>query len=223
MKKITLAILMLLGTFSMASAELGVNVGVSGQLGVFQATATETEGSTTASSRETTGKESAVAAYGYMSIFLEKTLGRVAIGVDYVPGSLETETYDRTRGDLLAETSGASSTVTQKVQVDFDNLMTGYVNLMVTDNFYLSAGLMNVDVTTNETLGTGSTYGNTSLTGSTYGFGYHHAFDNGMFMRASAGIIQFDGKTLQSANGENAIILDELNGANGKLSIGKSF
>ena len=224
MKKITLAILMLLGTFSMASAELGVNIGVSGQLGVFQATATETEGSTTAASRETTGKESAVAAYGFNSIFLEKTIGsKVAIGVDYVLGSLETDTYYRTRDDLLGSSDGAASNVTQKVQVDFDNLMTGYINLNLTDNFYLSAGLMNVDVTTNETLGTGSTYGNTSLTGSSYGFGYHHSFDNGMFVRAAANILQFDGKTLQAANGENAIILDELNGANGKLSIGKSF
>ncbi|MDA7573016.1 hypothetical protein N8745_02000 [Candidatus Pelagibacter sp.] len=225
MKKITLAILMLLGTFSMASAELGVNIGVSGQMGVFQATATEkTDLEIAAASRETQRSESAVAAYGFNSIFLEKTIGsKLAIGVDYVLGSLETDTYDRTRPDLLSKTDGAASNVTQKIQVDFDNLITGYVNLNLSDNFYLSAGLMSVDVTTNETLGTGSTYGNTSLTGSSYGFGYHHSFDNGMFVRAAANILQFDGKTLTSSTGDNQIVVDELNGANGKLSIGKSF
>ena len=104
MKKITLAILMLLGTFSMASAELGVNIGVSGQLGVFQASATEkADLELAAASRETSRSESAVAAYGFNSVFLEKTLGRVAVGVDYVLGSLESETYDRTRADLLAK------------------------------------------------------------------------------------------------------------------------
>ena len=45
MKKITLAILMILSSFSIASAELGINVGVSAQIGKMDASATE--GSTT--------------------------------------------------------------------------------------------------------------------------------------------------------------------------------
>ena len=42
MKKITLALVMLSASFSMASAELGVNVGISGQIGAFEATSFKT-------------------------------------------------------------------------------------------------------------------------------------------------------------------------------------
>tara|TARA_B100000767_G_C19666273_1_gene493250 strand:- start:124 stop:798 length:675 start_codon:yes stop_codon:yes gene_type:complete len=224
MKKITIALVMLLGSFSMASAELGVNLGVSGQIGVFEATAVEHEGSTTAADRERSGKDDVMGAFGYGSIFIEKTLGRIAIGVDYVPDGLESDTSSTTRPDITTLAAGGTSAdVINKVQVAFEDLTTFYVNVMVSENFYLTAGAVSVDVKTKESLGTGSTYGDTDLSGSVFGFGYHHAFDNGMFVRTSASVIEFDGTTMESANKENMIVLDQLNGASGKISIGKTF
>ena len=223
MKKITIALVMLLGSFSMASAELGVNLGVSGQIGVFEATAVEHEGSTTAASRERSGKDDAMAAFGYGSLFIEKTLGRFAIGVDYVMDGLESDTTSTTRPDVTTKAAGASTNVINKVQVAFEDLTTLYVNVMITDNFYVTAGAVSVDVETKESLGTGSSYGNTDLSGSVFGFGYHHAFDNGMFVRTAASVIEFDGTSLESVNKENMIVLDQLNGASGKISIGKTF
>ena len=223
MKKITIALVMLLGSFSMASAELGVNLGVSGQIGVFEATAREHEGSTTAASRERSGKDDAMAAFGYGSLFIEKTLGRFAIGVDYVMDGLESDTTSTTRPDVTTKAAGASTNVINKVQVAFEDLTTLYVNVMITDNFYVTAGAVSVDVETKESLGTGSSYGNTDLSGSVFGFGYHHAFDNGMFVRTAASVIEFDGTSLESVNKENMIVLDQLNGASGKISIGKTF
>ena len=223
MKKITIALVMLLGSFSMASAELGVNLGVSGQIGVFEATAVEHEGSTTAASRERSGKDDVMGAFGYGSIFIEKTLGRFAIGVDYVPDGLESDTSSTTRPDVTSKAAGASTDVINKVQVAFEDITTIYANVMVTDNFYLTAGMINVQIKTKESLGTGSTYGDTDLDGSVLGFGYHYAMDNGMFVRAAANVIEFDGTTMESANKENMIVLDQLNGASGKISIGKTF
>ena len=223
MKKITIALVMLLGSFSMASAELGVNLGVSGQIGVFEATAVEHEGSTTAASRERSGKDDVMGAFGYGSIFIEKTLGRFAIGVDYVPDGLESDTSSTTRPDVTTKAAGASTDVINKVQVAFEDITTIYANVMVTDNFYLTAGMINVQIKTKESLGTGSTYGDTDLDGSVLGFGYHYAMDNGMFVRAAANVIEFDGTTMESANKENMIVLDQLNGASGKISIGKTF
>ena len=120
MKKITIALVMLLGSFSMASAELGVNLGVSGQIGVFEATAVEHEGSTTAASRERSGKDDVMGAFGYGSIFIEKSLGRFAVGVDFVPDGLESDTSSTTRPDLLSKTDGAATSVINKVQVAFE-------------------------------------------------------------------------------------------------------
>ena len=224
MKKITIALVMLLGSFSMASAELGVNLGVSGQIGVFEATAVEHEGSTTAASRERSGKDDVMGAFGYGSIFIEKSLGRFAVGVDFVPDGLESDTSSTTRPDITTLAAGGTSAdVINKVQVAFEDLTTFYVNVMVTDNFYLTAGAVSVDVKTKESLGTGSSYGDTDLDGSVLGFGYHYAMDNGMFWRAAANVIEFDGTTMESSNKENMIVLDQLNGASGKISIGKTF
>ena len=47
MKKLLISVLMVLGTFSMASAELGIKVGVSAELGELSGSATETNTSTT--------------------------------------------------------------------------------------------------------------------------------------------------------------------------------
>jgi len=226
MKKITIAILMLFGTFSMASAELGVNVGISGQLGLFEATGHEN------ASGEVSREEEAAAVVGYGSVFIEKKLGSlpIAIGIDYVPVSLESETADELRTDRVSD--DADDAVTQKIQVDFKDLTTLYVAVNIGENFYIKAGTVEVDVITNEKLGTGAVYGNTSLDGTMYGAGYHKSFDNGMFVRAETNVMEFDGTKLTSsvvgeqgvgAKTANQIILDDLNGVSAKFSIGKSF
>jgi hypothetical protein len=226
MKKITIAILMLLGTFSMASAELGVNVGVSGQFGYFEATGHENE------SGEISEEGNAAAVVGYASFFIEKKLGSlpVSIGIDYVPSALESETAQELRLDRVSDSS--DDAVTQKIQVDFEDLTTFYIAVNINENLYVKAGVVDVDVITNESLGTGAVYGNTSLDGSVFGAGYHKSFDSGLFVRAEANVMEFDGtKLTSSVTGEsgvvtksaNIITLDDLNGASAKFSIGKTF
>ena len=220
MKKIIIgALFMIFGSFSMASAELGVNVGVSGTMGVFEGSATETEGT------EVSQKDEGILAVGWGSLFIEKTLGdRIAIGIDYVPGSISSETDTDEVSDLKAKTAGARATGNQKIQVDFEDLTTLYISVNITDNFYVKAGAMEVDVITNEALHTGSTYGNTSLDGSVYGAGYHKSFDNGMFLRTEALVMEFDGATLTSTtNSDNKVTVNQLDGASAKISIGRSF
>jgi hypothetical protein len=164
-----------------------------------------------------------MAAFGYGSVFLEKDLGQyITVGVDYVPSALESETVDETRSDLLARADGAAGSVTQKVQVDFEDLTTFYVALNLNENFYLKAGIAQVDLITNETLGTGSTYGNASLDGTVLGAGYNKNFDNGMFVRAEGTYQEFDGVTI-NGSGDTSVTADEINGVSGKISIGKSF
>ena len=57
-----------------------------------------------------------------------------------------------------------------------------------------------------------------------YGAGYNYDFSNGVFLRAEANVMEMDGVSLTSTtNAANIIKLDHLNGASGKVSIGKSF
>ena len=218
MKKLILGISFMLASFSMVSAEIGVNLGVSGNLSVFHATGVETE----VSEKNT---EDATGVAGYSSIFIEKTLGdRFTIGYDYVPDALDSETAETVRNDLKAKADGASSAVTNTIKVAFEDLSTLYVALNITENFYVKAGMTSVDVITKESLATGSAYGNTSLDGTVYGVGYNNSFDNGMFFRVEGSIMEFDSAKLTSTtNSDNTIELKDLEGASGKVSIGKSF
>ena len=222
MKKIILAVSFILASFSMVSAEIGVNVGVSGNLAVFHATGVDKDTNTAGTSTEiSTDDETGVA--GYTSFFIEKTLGdRITIGYDYVSSSLESETSETVRMDKT--TTDTQSSKTNTVKVAFEDLSTLYVALNITENLYVKAGMATVDVITKESLATGSTYGNTSIDGSVMGVGYNNSFDNGMFFRVEGTIMDFDNAKLTSTtNGDNTIELNNLEGASGKLSIGKSF
>ena len=158
--------------------------------------------------------------FGYGSIFIELNANdKFAVGIDHVPQSLETETTEN-----VQKSSDSSATGTNKVQVDFENLTTVYALLYATENIYLKAGLMEVDVKTNETLATGGAYGNTSLDGFTVGLGYNHDMDNGAFVRFEAAYMDIDGATLQNTNDSNkSVKADGITGYSAAISIGKSF
>ena len=79
----------------------------------------------------------------------------------------------------------------------------------------------NDGVKTNESLETGSTYGDTSLDGTSVGIGYHKELDNTLFIRVDGQYMSFDGVTLSSL--DNTLNLKNLNGVTATLSVGKSF
>lgn len=216
MKKIALAIF----AFSIlilnnVSAEIGLNVGLSGNLAVFHATGQENENGEIAS-------EDATGVAGYGSIFVEKTLGdRFLIGIDYVPTALESETSETVVEDITDSLTSTSQT--NKVQVDFEDLTTFYLGFNVTENLYVKAGMVQVDVITNETLGTGSTYGNASLDGTMFGLGYNHSYGNGISTRIEGSYMDFDDASVTASNTDNKISLKGLEGASAKISLVKSF
>ena len=223
MKKLSLLVVSGLYLFaSTAFAEIGVNIGVSGTAGIFGATGQETHSGKTTSSITSSDQATEIAAIGYGSIFFEKELGMISIGVDYVPTPFESETVETAKQDDQTSnpTAAVKTVATNKVQVDLTDLMTLYASLMVTENAYIKAGYVTVDVETNENLGTGSSYGNTSLDGTTLGVGYHKDYDS-VFIRVEGNYTNFDGVTL-SAN-DNTIKLKNLDGVTGTISIGKSF
>ena len=127
MKKLTIAILMLFSSFSLASAEIGVNVGVSGQMGLFAASGTEFDKGThgTTSGANETVKDSDYLGVGYNSLFVEKTLGsRFLVGLEYVPSAIGTETSTSLRFKTSVPSTSAGTSHTQKVQVDFSDMTT---------------------------------------------------------------------------------------------------
>ena len=234
MKKLLIALVMLFGYVTSASAISGVNFGVSITAGQFEADgASENfKGAHVSSTSpgDVTKKasaegDSAEALFGYGSIFIEKTLGdRLAIGVDYVPMTLDSETTENVQYNDDNPAAGVGTAKTNTVQVDFTDLTTIYLTLKLNDNLYLKAGSVSVDVETNESLGTGGAYGNTSLDGHMLALGYNRDLDTGAFVRLEAHTMDLDGVTLTNANDSTkSISADGVSGYGAKIAIGKSF
>jgi hypothetical protein len=218
MKKITIAILMFFGTLSIASAEVGVNVGITGNMGVFSVDAEETMGAA-----DKNKGEKAIGAFTYASIFLEKELGEYfAFGIDYNPADMDSESTETNKkcADVGTETASCN----QIVKVSFSDMTTFYATVNVTENLYVKAGIGEVDVITKESLGTGGTYGDTSLDFNVFGAGYNKDLTNGLFVRAEGNYMDFDDVKLNSKTGETRFIkATGMHGASAKISIGKSF
>ena len=83
---------------------------------------------------------------------------------------------------------------------------------------------MQVDLITEENLGTGGAYGNDTLEGYTIGFGYNMDLADGMFVRAEVAHIEIDGTTLTNKNDTTkSVSADGINGLGAAISVGKSF
>ena len=234
MKKLLIALVVLFGYATSASAISGVNFGISITAGQFEADGAKEEfkgaHSSSASPGDvtinaTTEGDNAEALFGFGSVFIEKTLGdRLAIGIDFVPATLDTETAENARDVDVTPTGGIGSEVTNTVQVDFSDLTTIYLTLKLGENLYLKGGLVEVDVETNESLGTGGAYGNTSLDGSMVAIGYNRDLNSGAFLRLEAHSMSLDGVTLtNTVDSTKSITADGISGYGAKLSIGRSF
>jgi len=229
MKKIlTIATFLIAGSINFSYAEVGINAGFTLSSKLFEvdgASEKFTAGTTNVNSGTATPKqEDAEALIAYASLFLEKELGdKFAIGVDYVPYALESETKENIRYSTIGKSAS-----TNNVQVDFEDLLSLYAKVNLNENFYAKAGYSQVEAVTNESLGTGSSYGDVTLDGYTLGLGYNKDLSNDTFIRIEASYMEIDGATLNStvnsaANGTRSVTADGITGYGASLSIGKSF
>ena len=226
MRKILVTLILSLFTIGTASAEIGVNVGISGQLGLFAASATEKDtgshGTTTGD--DETNSDSDFIGLGYASIFIEKELGPLTIGVDYVPDALETETAEQTTTDKT--TSATAASVTNKVQVDFSDIRTLYARINLLSGSYFKIGHVSGTIETNETMGTssqsGSTVGDQDLDGTAYGFGYIWTAENGFQIRAEGMYGDYDTFSVVDTSGDTYTV-NKMESLTASLKVAKAF
>ena len=139
--------------------------------------------------------------------------------------SMDSETTENVQKDNTSAGSEANGTsVTNTVQVDFQDLTTVYITASSDNGAYVKFGFMTVDVKTNENLGTGGAYGDTSLDGVIFGVGYNRNLDNGTFLRLEANMMDLDGTTLtNTVDSDKSVKADGIEGYGARVSIGRSF
>ena len=234
MKKFLIATVVLLGSISLANAQT-FRVGISVMGALMEADGAKeifsgdhSSNTTSAKVTKTTAdeKENAEGAFALGSVFAEIQAGdQISFGVNYVPHSSDSEETENVQnfGDL-PEDDGNDNASTNKVKVSFEDLVTVYALANLNENVYLKAGYMQVDLITEENLGTGGAYGNDTLEGYTIALGYNMDLDDGMFVRAEAAYMEIDGTTLTNSNdATKSVSADGITGMGAAVSVGKSF
>jgi hypothetical protein len=229
MKKIILAILMTFGIFTIVSAEIGLKVGVSAQIGSMETSGKEVS---SAGTTETSKVEEAL--FGTAGFFIEKDLaflpgpfGRLSIGYDNIVHDLDLGTQSNTRVHESLGAGGAiRSTRNHTVEAAVTGFETLYATINITDWLYVKGGSVTVDLDTKFTGTETSSYAKGhSLDGTVLGFGVEKSSDNGMFFRLEYNDYSIDGKSVTN-NGTDSkftATLNDVSGSTGRISIGKAF
>ena len=228
MKKIVIALLVTFGLTTIVSAEIGVKVGVSAQIGEM-----ETSGKETSSDGTSDKSEVVNALFGTAGFFIEKDLaflpgpfGRLSVGFDNIVNDIGLGSQSNGRRISLGAAGASVLETNHTLDAKLTGFETVYATLNVTDWLYVKAGTVTVDVETKFTGSATSSYPtNHSLDGSVVGFGVEKSSDNGMFFRLEYNDYSIDGKSVVNAGADSKFTatLNDVSGSTGRISIGKAF
>ena len=212
------------------------NIGYSATYGGYEASGQENEG---AGSPQEINSATESAEIGYSSLFIELSfLDRVTVGASWMADAVETNMSSRTdslctnaavnnQGNPIPTCALVGNEGTSTVKAEFENLVTGYVELNIWNGLYAKYGIMEMDVNTKENLHTDSKYPNTTMDGDTWGIGWKGSFDNGVFIKTETMMQNWSDLKLNAVGAtdtdNNTSVEASLNGAVGTISIGKAF
>jgi hypothetical protein len=168
MKKTILVIMITMLTF-VGKSYAEMSYGVSLAFTTINADGTETEGGekTNGSVDNNVVIPSLFAEYAYSDT--------ISVGLDYIPLSADVSDKAKSRTDTETSVTGTETTTstsrTQSAQAELSNHVTLYSHYMITDAAYVKAGVAFVQLKTDDSLGTGSKYGNEDIYGGVIGLG----------------------------------------------------
>ena len=207
-------------TSSNANMLEGLGIGFSvGQAGYYAVGEEKTDNRKTG---EDFAKGSGAFGDDWGSVFIEYTplSGPVTIGIDYHLADIVTP--ENTNAQWTSDSSKVA--LTNKVKATFGDHTTLYALVPIWGALYAKAGVIHVEITTNETLGTGGEYGNDDTTGLTAGLGFNWEVQDGFSVRAEAMYAEYsDVEMTNSKNTTTSIVVTDMMGAHGRVSIVKTF
>ena len=207
-----------------------VAIGAALQYGGYSASGQENEGGGITREGYNTEKHKRNEAMevGYSSVFLEVSMrDRLTLGVEYMGESVETDTESRTDSAAPGSVITEADTGTSSVRVEFSDMVTAYAELRLIGGMYAKIATMSIDVETKENLHTSSSYGNMTLDGMGYGFGWINSWDNGVFLKTDMMIHDWDDFQMSAVSADATpngnTISGNLDGAIASFRLGKAF
>jgi hypothetical protein len=167
-----------------------------------------------------------VGIFGELAI---KQLFGLTIGFEY-GGDGVSNTAERIVAKRATMTAASGATAeetrngTQKVDLSIDDSTSVYLLMPIMDTgFFVKAGQFETDIITKETLFTGSTYGNVSMSADFVGLGYQHNVSDLFFVRAEGQYMEFDAASVTGSGEGDVISLSDVGQASAKFSVGLRY
>jgi len=152
------------------------------------------------------------------------------IGISRIPYRTGLGKINKTRPDNLATyTEALAPSINQNVEAALKNHTTIYFETPGlggggSGGLYLTGGLTTVDLLTEESLGTGSSYPDASVDGYTVGLGWKTGTDSGMLAKIAAEYTDYEDIQLKSTGSDTSSTIDAtLDTYSLTISIGYSF
>tara|TARA_B100000579_G_C22820642_1_gene850421 strand:+ start:424 stop:1095 length:672 start_codon:yes stop_codon:yes gene_type:complete len=201
MNKLITILALMIASLGFSAANAGqFGLGVSGSIASIDASGTEADKDGTADSSLRKASAGNNAMVG--SIFAEYSFDNgFTIGVDHIPGEADVSNSTITRTDDSAESAQDGN---RSANAHIDNHMTYYAELPIHAGLYVKAGMLEMDVTADEsdTVTTAGSYGTVSIDGEMWGIGYKNSFGNNGFYKVEATKRTYDSITLNSTTSD---------------------
>jgi hypothetical protein len=228
MKKLISALFMsacLVGFQSTANAvDVSFSIGAASTQGGYHAVGTETMKGKGEHNTVAMEEEAGVFEDSHQSVFGELNIGdNMTFGVEFAMGDIQTPENTAVKTD---KTTAGTSQVTNTAKASFSDLTTVYIQARMLGGLYTKIMYHNVNVISEESLGSGGSYGDQEIEGLGLGMGYQHDLDvmGGMFVRAEITASAFeDVKSVNTTDVDKVIKVTDMYGAQGSIKIGKTF
>lgn len=218
--KTTKALMTLIAISSLTSFANAASIGVTYEAASIDGSGTETviDGAT----RNTnTGTNSEDVDIGSVFIETDTLAYGVRLGFEWIPANAEFVNKSSTQTNVTTA-AGATESKTQIIKGELENHITLYAEKDLFYKFYAKAGVTQVDVKSLESIGTGSTYPDDTITGYVLGIGLRHQVDNGIFVKGEYSMNEYEQITLPSTNTANQATGD-LESTSFRISLGYNF
>lgn len=225
------AIVILMSSWSTQLMAGSFGVGISG-LGVLAETSgTETmKGNIKSTKNGVNGTGFAPAGY-IQYTFGDRSNGFV-IGLEKIPGAVTLGAKETNRIDYVAGSKGAGQhnslksgpVVTQIAKAEISNHWGAFVETPGFAGLFLKAGVSQVDLITQESLATGSKYGDDTMEGFTLGIGFKGTSESGIHVKFAYEVTDYGSVSLKSTGSDVSSTIDaDVQTYAGRLSIGYNF
>ena len=208
-----------------AQSDVSFSVGIAGNQGGYHAVGTEFINQTADQTMANTTQEAGVFEDSHTSVFVELNVGdNMTVGYEYAIDDIDTPSNTHLKVDKVTGAASGSQK-TNTAQATFSDKTTVYLQARLLGGLYSKIMYHSVDVTTNESLGTGGAYGDVSVEGIGIGLGYQHDLEDfNMFLRAEVTASGYDSvEAINTNDVMKRIEITDMYGAEGSIRLGYAF